>query len=296
MASSASSASSTQFQHEKLLPGFIRLAFIEPGTADEIVQCNVVQQQISGLDWAGRFFYNALSCAWGEASDVWTLRVQNEAEDIYYPLVVTNTLLTALRRFRHTMIFDNDLVWSDLYRFNWCRWERIPNRSREGIYERAVNITVWLGNEELLLWLFFMCAVRSTLLPAAQSSQRSMNMFMTLRASMGHLDWDESRQILRKFLYPQATEELLATPAISKVASHSQQRVVEFIGNKSWASTWVFGKCCSGIPQWLECIHTPPSYPDRYPKTALLPRPAQRRFSIGNPAGADFATWDAVNP
>ena len=94
-------------------------------------------------------------------------------------------------------------------------------------------------NDELLLWLLFMSAVNSTLLSATWHSRWSVGAFTTLRLSMGHGQWDDSRQVLRKFLYSPGMEELLVSQSPGwRNISHPQQEVVEFIDSKTWGRRW----------------------------------------------------------
>ena len=61
-------------------------------------------------------------------------------------------------------------------------------------------------DDDLSLWLYFMCAISNTLLVPAPTNW-ALGVFLHLRA--GHRDWQETRQVLEKFLYIEGMEERL---------------------------------------------------------------------------------------
>jgi hypothetical protein len=92
-------------------------------------------------------------------------------------------------------------------------------------------------SHDLKIWLVFMCAINNTLIPQAKSSQWSLVTLATLQGSLGYGNCDDLHQVLRKFLYHERMEKLLASPSINRLIIYPRQEVVEFIGNKFWAST-----------------------------------------------------------
>lgn len=92
-------------------------------------------------------------------------------------------------------------------------------------------------SHDLMIWLLFMCAINSTLIPQAKPSQWSLGALATLQVSLGCGSRENLQQFLQKFLYHEGMEELLVSPSINSFVAYPRQEVVEFIGTKFWAST-----------------------------------------------------------
>lgn len=104
------------------------------------------------------------------------------------------------------------------------------------IFQLSTTCEISIRND-FMLWLVFMCAVNSTLIPKAGPSQWSFSAFATLQATLALKHWDDVRQVLRKYLYLEGMEHLLKSPSINNLTIYPQQEFVNLIGNKFWGST-----------------------------------------------------------
>lgn len=104
------------------------------------------------------------------------------------------------------------------------------------IFQLSTSCETSVSND-FMLWLIFMCAVNSTLIPKVGHSQWALSALATLQSSLGLKHWDDVRQVLRKFLYLEGMEQLLKSPSNNNLAIYPRQEFVNLIGNKFWGST-----------------------------------------------------------
>lgn len=124
------------FQYQPLLPNSIRVLELRPGSNEEEIECNLVNNPLPPNEATA---YKALSYCWGDASD-WVPITVNGAR-----LDVTRNLHAGLRRLR--LESESRRIWVDAV----CINQDDPVEKSEQvqimreIYQQASQTIVWLG-------------------------------------------------------------------------------------------------------------------------------------------------------
>jgi hypothetical protein len=124
-----------QYRYEPLRsPSHIRILELEPGDHAVPLRCSLVQ-----VDLQDRPQFEALSYAWGDASDLKTIECNGKE------LMITRSLHEALESLRYSN--DSRRLWADAICINQ---KDLPERGSQvqlmaKIYSEALRVLWWLG-------------------------------------------------------------------------------------------------------------------------------------------------------
>jgi hypothetical protein len=122
----------------------IRLLQLEPGTDSDEIQCSIIV-----VDLDSKPVYNALSYVWGATEKLRHVRISGEK------LLVTENLFNALKRFRNEDVLK--IMWIDAICIDQTNDSERSHQVQmmTSIYSTAVEVLIWLGEEEERVALVF---------------------------------------------------------------------------------------------------------------------------------------------
>ena len=141
-----------------------------------------------------------------------------DVENTNFPSQALNAAITiALMCFTHLMWFNHP--YTEIQRTKHSHFDTLLRRAGSDI------------DKDMLLWLYFMCALNDSLLPSPTGWAKSK--FETLRDQ--HCGWDETRSVLDRFLYLEGLEKQLTR---NGAATKTKFAGVHFLYQKLWLAEW----------------------------------------------------------